>query len=144
MQSKDERPAAWQHRARRVTKIVPSATATPLERARLMRHNPGDAERRFWSRTQNRKLGGYKIRRQAPIGSFIVDFVCVAARLVIEIDGDQHAETVAYDEARTRSLEKMGYRVMRIPTHEVLHDIELVLERVHLALEERVIELGKR
>ncbi len=109
-----------------------------------MRRNAGDAERKFWSRTRNRRLAGYKIRRQVPIGPFIADFVCPAAQLVIEIDGDQHAEAAAHDEARTRYLERLGYRVIRFPTHEVLHDIEDVLDQVHLALEQRVIELGQR
>ena len=79
-----------------------------------------------------------------PLGPYIADFVCFAARLVVEIDGDQHAEAEAYDAARTQFLEKLGYAVIRIPTREVLHDMAHVLDRVHLAFEERTLELSRR
>ncbi len=83
-------------------------------------------------------------RREVPLGPFIVDFLCHEARLIVEIDGDQHAETQSYDAARTRYLERLGYAVMRVPTYEVLHDIAAVLDRIHLVLEQRMLELRQR
>jgi adenine-specific DNA-methyltransferase len=147
MESKLARGISFEFRIRNAgapERLSVRAADTPVERARRLRRSSGDAERKFWSRTRNRRLGGFKIRRQVPIGPYIVDFVCPAARLVIEIDGDQHAEALAYDAARTRYLERRGYRVIRFATHEVLHEIELVLDRLHLALEQGLIELPKR
>jgi adenine-specific DNA-methyltransferase len=117
---------------------------TPLARARQLRRRLGDAERLFWSRTRNRRLAGFKIRRQVRIGPFIADFVCTAARLVIELDGDQHAEAADYDVKRTRYLERCGYRVIRFPTRDVLRDTERVLDQVREELELRMRESGLR
>ena len=75
---------------------------TALARARQLRRRPGDAGRLFWSRTRAHRLAGFKIKRQVPIGPFISDFVREAALLIIELDGDQHAEAQSYDAARTR------------------------------------------
>jgi very-short-patch-repair endonuclease len=60
--------------------------------ARVMRHEPTDGERRLWSRLRDRRLNGYKFRRQVPIEGFIVDFYCMEAKLIVEIDGSQHFE----------------------------------------------------
>ncbi len=148
MQSSESKPRLpWEMRAKNIgakRAAIEADPRTPIEGARQFRRAPSDSERQFWSRTRNRRLGGFKIRRQVPIGPYIADFICVAARLVIEIDGDQHAKSAAYDAARTRCLERCGYRVMRIPTHEVLHDIAAVLDHVHLAIEERLLELRHR
>ena len=114
-----------------------AAPRTPTERARALRRSAGDAERKFWSRVRGHRLGGWKFRRQVPLGPFIADFVCAAARIVIELDGDQHAEAAAYDAARTRYLEQLGYCVLRFPTRDVLHEIERVLDAVYVAVEER-------
>jgi very-short-patch-repair endonuclease len=135
---------AWEARVKFAAVPSPAAPATPLNRARHLRRSAGDAARRFWSRVRGRRLGGFKFRREVPLGPYIADFVCPAARLVVEVDGDQHADAEAYDAARTQFLETLGYSVIRIPTHEILHDIALVLDRVHLALEERMLELGRR
>ena len=114
---------------------------TALARARQLRRRIGDAERLFWSRTRAHRLAGFKIKRQVPIGPFIADFVCKAALLVIELDGDQHAEAEGYDAARTEYLERHGYSVVRFPTRDVLRDIEGVLEEVRAAIEGRMREL---
>lgn len=116
----------------------------PVERARQLRRLSGDAERKFWNRTRDRRLGGFKFRRQVPIGSYIADFVCATARLVIEIDGDQHAQAEVYDAARTFDLERRGFRVIRFPTHAVLHEIQQVLAEVHIAIEEQLENLRPR
>jgi very-short-patch-repair endonuclease len=145
MRESRQKPIVFEHRAKFAGASIDAADdSTPFGRARRLRRFAGDAARKFWSRVRDRRLGGYKFRREVPLGPFIADFVCPAARLVVEIDGDQHAEAVAYDAARTRYLEKLGYAVIRIPTHEVLHDIAQVLERMHLALEERILKLRQR
>ena len=72
-----------------------------------------DAERRLWSRLRDRRLGGHKFRRQVPIGPYVVDFACAAAKLVVEADGAQHLEETSRDAERTCYLAKLGYRVVR-------------------------------
>ena len=69
-------------------------------------------------------------RRQVPFGRYIVDFVCFARRLIIEVDGGHHAEQVAYDTARTQRLETYGFRVLRFWNEEVLRETETVLEAI--------------
>jgi very-short-patch-repair endonuclease len=92
---------------------------TTLQRARALRANQTSAEGRLWGELRGRKLGGWKWRRQAPIGSFIVDFFCPAARLVVELDGSHHLDQQAYDMRRTAFLEAQGLRVIRFPSEDV-------------------------
>ena len=82
------------------------------QRARALRHDGNNAERQVWRLLRDRRLGGLKFRRQHVLGKYIVDFVCLSARLVIEIDGDTH-EIPEADARRTAALEQMGYRVIR-------------------------------
>lgn len=77
---------------------------------------------------RRRQVDGFRFRRQRPIGPYIVDFVCLSARLVIEVDGGQHADDVAWDTARTRWLESQGYRVIRFWNNEVLGNPDGVYE----------------
>jgi very-short-patch-repair endonuclease len=93
---------------------------TPTIRARALRREDTDAEARLWNALRDRKLGGWKWRRQVPTGPFIVDFLCVDAGLVIELDGSQHAEQVAYDGRRTAYLESQGLKVLRFWNSAVL------------------------
>ena len=79
-------------------------------RARQLRKNLTDAERSLWNILRNRQMSGYRFRRQAPIGPYIVDFVCFKNRLVIEVDGGQHMVRSDYDAARTTWLEAEGFR----------------------------------
>ena len=81
-------------------------------RARELRHDGNNAERQVWRLLRDRRLGGVKFRRQHVLGNYIVDFVCLSARLVIEVDGDAHENPEA-DARRTAALEQMGYRVIR-------------------------------
>ncbi|HEY9216433.1 MAG TPA: endonuclease domain-containing protein, partial [Phenylobacterium sp.] len=99
---------------------APPPPSTMKARARALRANATDAERILWSALRGNKLGGWKWRRQAPIGPFIVDFYCHAARLVVELDGGQHADQGGYDAARTRRLEAQGLRVLRFWNRAVL------------------------
>ncbi|KZC15795.1 DNA methylase [Rhodanobacter sp. FW510-R12] len=99
-----------------------------VDRARGLRQSMTDAERKLWHRLRNRQLCGCKFRRQHEIDHYIVDFACMEAMLIIELDGGQHAEQVSYDEHRTRHLQAKGYRVLRFWNNEALTNIESVLE----------------
>ena len=104
---------------------------------RQLRQNMTPAERTLWQHLRGKRLGGYKFRRQQPFGGYILDFVCLEAKLMIEIDGGQHAEQVAYDEARTRDLEAAGFTVLRFWNNEVLQQTEVVLAAIWQRLEKR-------
>jgi very-short-patch-repair endonuclease len=100
--------------------------------ARRLRAEASDAERKLWSRLRRKQMALLRFRRQHPIGPYIVDFYCSAAKLVVELDGAQHGEdkAVAYDRARTEWLEARGFHVLRIWNHEFFEDPEEVLERI--------------
>jgi len=92
-----------------------------------------DAERRLWAALRGRRLQGYKFRRQHPLGPFVLDFVCIEHRLVIEADGGQHADNEA-DLRRTRWLESRGWRVIRFWNNEILKNTEGIVESILRAL----------
>src|SRR5215213_8782374 len=96
--------------------------------ARRLRRNQTDAERTLWFRLRDRRLGGLKFRRQVPIDHYVVDFCCESARLIVELDGGQHAEQVEKDKARAAALEARGYLVLRFWNNEVLQNTHGVLE----------------
>jgi very-short-patch-repair endonuclease len=102
--------------------------------AKQLRKNPTDAERILWQHLRVRQLGGYKFRRQQPLGNYIVDFVCLERRVVIELDGGQHNTQVAYDEQRTAWIEEQGFRVLRFWNNEVMQHIEGVKAAIWQAL----------
>jgi very-short-patch-repair endonuclease len=112
-------------------------------KAKQLRRNSTDAERNLWSNIRNRQLEGWKFRRQLPVGQYIVDFACAELRLIVEIDGGQHAEQINYDLNRTNFLQSKGYQVIRYWNNEVLGNIEGVLEALTLALSQRERELKK-
>jgi adenine-specific DNA-methyltransferase len=91
-----------------------------VRRAQALRRDATDAEARLWRALRGRRLGGWKWRRQVPRGPYFVDFLCAEAALVVEVDGGQHAERIAYDDRRTRCLETLGLRVLRFWNAEVL------------------------
>ena len=101
--------------------------------ARKLRAAATDAEIRLWSRLRREQLDGFRFRRQQPIGSYVVDFFCPEAKLIIEIDGGQHADSIS-DEHRTHWLEAHGYRVLRFWNNDVLANTEGVLLRILEAL----------
>ena len=109
----------------------PSSHRT-IVRARQLRRRQTDAETRLWYHLRGRRLGGHELRRQHPVGPFIVDFYCEAARLVIEVDGGGHNEPGqrAYDRRRAMVLERLGLRVVRCWNDEVLIHTEAVLEEI--------------
>jgi len=99
-----------------------------LAHARELRQPQTPAESKLWTCLRNRQLGGFKFRRQHPIDRFIVDFYCAACRLVVETDGDSHADQVEYDAARTAWLNEQGYCVIRFCNRDVHRNIDAVLE----------------
>jgi very-short-patch-repair endonuclease len=100
-------------------------------RARELRRALTPAEQRLWQYLRSGQLAGYGFRRQHPVGPFIVDFFCPAVKLVIEVDGDSHAEQAEHDAERTRWLgEQKRYRVIRFTNEEVQHNIEAVVDAI--------------
>jgi very-short-patch-repair endonuclease len=97
-------------------------------KARELRKNLTEAELTLWRHLRLRQFGGYKFRRQQPIGKYIVDFVCLEKRLIIEVDGGQHSEQVSYDLERSAWLEEQGFRVLRFWDNQVLKETEAVKE----------------
>lgn len=100
--------------------------------ARKLRREATDAERALWARVRNRQVDGYKIRFQATLGPYVVDFLCAAKGLVIELDGSQHSEEV--DRVRTAWLKGQGYRVVRFSNVDVLQNLDGVLDAIRLQL----------
>jgi Uncharacterized protein conserved in bacteria len=105
-----------------------------ISNARRMRHEPTDAERKFWFAVRGRKFDGYKFKRQYPVGPYIADFVCLDQRLIVELDGGQHAQQVEYDITRTDYLRTRGFRVLRIWNDDFLRTPDAILEGVWRAL----------
>jgi len=97
--------------------------------------NATDAERLLWSRLRRRQLAGFKFRRQHQVGLYICDFACLDQRLVVELDGSQHAENLAYDTRRDQFLRSAGFRVLRFWNNDVMAHTEDVLDTIHAALD---------
>src|SRR5207302_6077655 len=91
----------------------------PSDRARELRRDATDAERRLWSALRDRRLRGYRFRRQHPIGNYIVDFACTRHCVIVEADGGQHADSEA-DRDRTAWLESQGWQVLRFWNNDIL------------------------
>src|SRR5450432_3280954 len=102
--------------------------------AKAMRRQPTDAEATLWKHLRAGRLLSFKFKRQQPIGSYIVDFVCFEQALVVEVDGGQHVERMAADVERSRWLEGEGFRVLRFWNDEVLQRGDDVLELILVAL----------
>jgi len=108
------------------------------QRAKELRKRMTSAERTLWSRLRGHQLGGLKIRRQHPLGRFIVDFYCTDARLVLEVDGGIHDRLVERDAARTEYLEQRGFGVIRIRNEDIEQNLEKVLAEILAVCEERM------
>jgi len=109
--------------------------------ARDLRRRQSDAERILWSKIRARQLMGIKFRRQHPVGGYIVDFISLDYRLIIELDGGQHNEPAGAEKdlIRTQQLEKMGYRVIRFWDTDVIKNCEGVILTI-----ENALQLGPR
>ena len=114
--------------------------------ARDLRSRQTVAERNLWARLKSKQLEGAKFRRQQPIGRYIVDFVNLESKIVIELDGGQHNESKisASDEKKTAWLNKEGYRVLRFWNNEVLTNIDGVMEKIREALHPHLSPLPSR
>ncbi len=113
-----------------MTKINPKTTNLKTQRARSLRNNMTDAERHLWQHLRNKQLNGHKFRRQFPIGNYIVDFICLDARLIIELDGGQHAENQTYDQKRDQWLKDQGFHILRFWNNNVLSQTNAIIEKV--------------
>ena len=111
---------------RKMNKNINSTT----RRARALRNNPTDAEKHLWQKLKSKQLNGYKFRRQFPIGNYIVDFICLKEKLIIELDGGQHLQQVSYDKQRETWLKGQGFRVLRFWNDEILNHVDEVLEKI--------------
>ncbi|PRD45145.1 hypothetical protein C5748_02680 [Phyllobacterium phragmitis] len=110
-----------------------------IERARSLRKQDNDAEHKLWSELRGRRLNGYKFIRQFPIGPYYGDFVCRERKLVVEVDGSQHAES-EYDRRRDAFMKHEGYAVIRFWNVDVLGKSNAVLETIVAALDGRLHE----
>lgn len=99
-----------------------------------MRRNATEAEKRLWPRLRNRRLDGFKFVRQRPIGTYIVDFACPSAKLVIELDGSQHAEQASRDETRSGYLNNEGWEVLRFWNGDMLDSPDYLCSEISSAL----------
>ncbi len=104
-----------------------------LERARWMRQNPTEAERRIWTTVRDKRLTNYKFKRQQIIFPYIVDFVCFDRRLIIEADGSQHADN-KYDQRRDAFLRREGFELLRFWNNDILGNDAGVFDAIHFAL----------
>ena len=115
--------------------VVHPSVFTLKERARRLRREQTDAERKLWARLRARELDGFKFRRQFVIGPFIADFCCFEQRLVVELDGGQHADQSDADRRRADFLHSRGFRVLRFWDNEVMENIDGTLEQILLSLD---------
>jgi very-short-patch-repair endonuclease len=104
-------------------------------RARALRKNPTEAEKVLWNHLRFWQVDGYKFRRQQPLGNYIVDFVCLEKKLIVEVDGGQHAEQLGYDSERDAWLRAQGFRMLRFWNNDVLQNISSVKDAILSKLE---------
>ena len=104
-------------------------------RARALRKNPTETERVLWVELRYWQVDGYKFRRQQPLGQYIVDFVCLEKKLIVELDGGQHAEQLEYDSVRDAWLRAQGFRILRFWNNDVLQNINGVKDAILSELE---------
>jgi len=99
-------------------------------RARQLRRNPTEVERLLWQKLRFWQIDGFKFRRQQPLGNYIVDFVCFERRLIVEIDGGQHAAQREYDAKRDSWLHDQGFIVLRFWNSDIVENMEVVLQSI--------------
>jgi very-short-patch-repair endonuclease len=108
------------------------------EFAKGLRTNQTDAEWRLWACLRAGRLAGLKFKRQVPIDGYILDFVCLEARLIVEVDGGQHAES-ARDRLRDAHFLAAGFKTLRFWNSEVSEDVDAVAHQIRLAARERIV-----
>jgi very-short-patch-repair endonuclease len=107
-----------------------------LKAAKTLRKSATLPEAKLWEQLRNRQLGGYKFRRQSPVGPYIADFVCLEKNLVVELDGWTHSapQEIANDEKRTRFVNTEGFRVIRFANTDVMESTSGVLQSILVEL----------
>ena len=113
-----------------------------LDNAKTLRRNLTDAEQKLWYYLRAHRFMGRKFKRQKPLSRYVVDFICLEEKLIIELDGGQHAENLEYDHERDSWLRRQGYTVLRFWNNELMNETEGVLERIRLALSNDVTSSG--
>lgn len=105
------------------------------QRSRDLRKNLTEAEQKLWQKLRNKQIHGHKFRRQFVLGNYIVDFICLDKRLIVEVDGGQHMDNVDYDSQRDEWLKNQNFKVLRFWNNQVLNEIDSVLEVIVKNLE---------
>jgi very-short-patch-repair endonuclease len=114
--------------------ILSNLPKDKIQIARKLRQNQTDVEKKLWDYLRNRQLCNSKFRRQFPVGKHVADFCCFERRLIIEVDGGQHSGDSVNDSLRADYLAKEGYQIVRFWNHEILQNMESVLEVIARAL----------
>lgn len=125
-------PLAGEGRGRGQTER--SQKARTLLRAKALRSNQTEAEARLWYHLRAHRFMGLKFKRQKPVGRYIVDFLCEERQLIVELDGGQHGEQASYDQRRDAWLRSQGYIVLRFWNHDVMQQLDAVLEQIRCAV----------
>ena len=112
------------------------ATANARQFAKSLRCEMTDGERLLWQRLRGEQ-SGFKFRRQHPLGAYVADFACLAPRLIVELDGSQHAHQQAYDAKRDLFFRQQGFEVMRFPANLPFSDLQALVEAIY----QRLVEL---
>jgi very-short-patch-repair endonuclease len=107
-----------------------------LLRSRQLRKNMTDAEKKLWRGLRKNQINEHKFRRQFSLGKYIVDFVCLELKLIIEVDGGQHQDQSTYDEKRDAWLRSQNFNVLRFWNNEVLQNFEGVIEKILYEMEQ--------
>ena len=105
-------------------------TSEPRTFARTLLRRQTSSEDLLWQQLRGGRLDGCKFRRQVPIAGYVVDFLCVHAKLIVEVDGRQHTWEADYDAERSRAIEEMGFTVLRVTNEEVRDRLDQVLSRI--------------
>ena len=113
---------------------MPQYATRDTNRAKELRNQATPPEKRLWLQLKNRQLAGYKFSRQMPVGPYFCDFLCRTLNLIVEIDGQGHGQTQAYDTARTAFLNREGYAVIRFTNDQIMNQLEGVLTEIELAV----------
>ena len=115
-------------------KLIQESAMNLTNKARLLRKDQTDVEQLLWKHIRNRKFYNFKFRRQFPIDPYVADFACLELKLIIELDGGQHANRIDYDDQRSLYLEQRGFKVKRFWNNDVIENTEGVLEAIRLAI----------
>jgi len=116
--------------------------ASLLENAKRLRSNMTDVEKKIWMQLRAKRFFGYKFYRQVPLGKYIPDFLCYEPKLIIELDGGQHAEQINYDQKRDAFFKEQGFMILRFWNNEVMQNMDGVLSVIIESLRARRVPLS--